>query len=80
VTISRIYVNQRLIRSNVSSGLDEPPLTVKEGKARRFAHEAIIRGTDGTVVAKIVYTGEAMSSGGARCWVETELPVEVTRR
>ena len=70
-----IHVNQHKIRANAKNGTDEPVLTVKTYKENRYAHEAIIRTSDGVEVARVVYSPHKPLSCGARVWVELETAV-----
>lgn len=72
-----IHVNQHVIRKNIKHQTDEPCLTVKTYKENRYAHEAIIRDSEGNEVARIVYRPHKPLSCGARCWIETKLSVDV---
>jgi hypothetical protein len=71
-----IHVNQHIIRKNTKEGTDEPCLTVKDYKDNRYASEAIIRDGAGNEVARVVYRPHKPLSCGARCWIETRLPVD----
>lgn len=72
-----IHVNQHVIRANTKNETDEPCLTVKTYKDNRYASEAIIRDENGKEVARVVYRPHKPLSCGARCWIETQLPVDV---
>jgi hypothetical protein len=72
-----IHVNQHVIRKNTNHQTDEPCLTVKTYKENRYAHEAIIRDNEGNEVARVVYRPHKPLSCGARCWIETQLSVDV---
>ena len=73
-----IHVNQHRIRANVKNGTSEPCLTVKTYKDNRYTSNAIIRDADGNEVARVVYRPHKPLSCGARCWIETQLEVEVS--
>lgn len=72
-----IHVNQHVIRRNTKTGDSEPCLTVKDYKRNRYASQAVIKGPDGAEVARVVYSPHKPLSCGARCWIETQLPVDV---
>ena len=72
--LSRIHVNQHVIKANAKGCCVDPPLTVKDYKSNRKAFEAEIV-VDGRVVAKVVYRPDAPLPCGAKCWVETEYEV-----
>lgn len=70
--ITRIHVNQHVIKSNRKTGANDPTLTVKDYKQNRRAHEVIIHGP-----SRVVYRPENPLSCGAHVWIETESPVDV---
>ena len=74
---TRIHINQHNIRAN-SKGGDLPVVAAKTYKENILGNQAIIRDADGSEVARIVYRPDKPLSCGAKCWVETELPVEVS--
>lgn len=69
---TRIHVNQHNIRSGRG-----PVLTVKDYKRNRKGSTAVIR-MGGMEVARIVYRPQNPLPCGAKCWVETLHPVEVS--
>jgi len=75
-----VHVNQHRIKANKKHGTNEPVLTVKTYKTNDYAHEAIIRDSDGREVAKVVYRPNKPLPCGARCWIETCLEVEITKK
>ena len=62
-----IHVNQHVIRANIKSDQQEPPLTVKTYKDNTYASEAVIYDKDGEVAAKVIYSPEKPLSCGGRC-------------
>lgn len=68
--LTRIHVNQHVIKANAKNGEIEPPLTVKDYLDNRRATEADIV-VNGQVVATIVYRPDSPLSCGAKCWIET---------
>lgn len=72
-----IHVNQHVIKKNHRDGENNPCLTVKTYKSNGYAHEAIIRDSDGKEVARVVYRPDRPLSCGARCWIETQNDVEL---
>lgn len=66
-----IHVNQHVIKANAKGSANQPPLTVKTYKDNRRAHEALIKDSDGNIVAKVVYSPDKPLSCGARVWIET---------
>ena len=67
-----IHVNQHKIRSNTKNKTDDPVLTIKTYKDNTYAHEAILRSKDGTVLGKVIYSPHKPLSCGARVWVELD--------
>ena len=72
-----IHVNQHIIRANNMTRESDPCLTVKTYKDNRYAHEAVIRDSNGIEVARVVYRPHNPLSCGARCWIETTNTVTV---
>ena len=72
-----IHVNQQVLRKNTKLGTHDPCITVKTYKDNRYTSEAIIRDADGNEVARVVYRPHNPLSCGARCWIETNLSVDV---
>jgi len=72
--ITRIHVNQHVIRRNHKTGEREPVLTVKRGRQNTYAHEVEILGP-----SKVVYSPDKPLSCGAKVWIETEASVETKR-
>jgi hypothetical protein len=71
-----IHVNQHKLRANTKNGTSDPVLTVKDYKSNRYASEAVILGSNGKEVARVVYRPHNPLSCGARCWIETQGEVE----
>jgi len=70
--ITRIHVNQHIIKSNTKTGVREPPLTVKNGKTNTRAREVFITGP-----CRVVYRPDNPLACGARVWIETDSKVLV---
>lgn len=75
--LTRIHVNQHIIRENRKEGQMLPPLTVKNYKVNTKAFTAKILDEHGKEVARVVYRPHKPLPCGATCWVETEQTVEV---
>jgi hypothetical protein len=71
-----IHVNQHNIKANAKGG-ELPVLTVKNYKKNRKGNRAVIRNSLGREVARVVYRPYAPLPCGAKCWIETQLEVEV---
>jgi hypothetical protein len=67
-----LHVNQHVIARNRKNGTNDPPLIVRNYKGSKPAHEVVIHGP-----SKLVSRPHNPLSCGARCWVETEAPVEI---
>jgi hypothetical protein len=79
--LTRIHVNQHVIKRNKRKGEREAPLTAKTYKDNRKGHEVRLMIPDFLgeqhVAAKVVYRPDAPLPCGATVWVETDLDVEV---
>jgi hypothetical protein len=68
--ITRIHVNQHVIRRNAKTGEAAPVLTVKAGGSNTYCHSVQILGP-----STVVYSPCKPLSCGARVWIETTAPV-----
>ena len=68
--ITRIHVNQHIIKANAKTGASDPVLTVKTSRENRYASRVRILGE-----SRVVYSPDAPLSCGARVWIETEAEV-----
>lgn len=70
-----VHVFQARIRANIKAAPEDrqPPVIVREGRARRYGNAVEIQGP-----CRIVYSPDAPLSCGARLWIETLAPVVVT--
>ena len=75
--ITRIHVNQHIIKANRTTGDRNPPLTVKDYERNRKATEAVILDQFGDEVARVVYRPDAPLSCGAHVWIETKNGVRI---
>lgn len=73
--ITKIHVNQHVIKRNAKTGDRESPLTVKDYKRNRRAGLAEIYDEHKNMVARVVYQPDKPLPCGATCWVETHLEV-----
>ena len=69
-----IHVNQHVIRANGKSGERNAPLTVKTYKSNTYAHSVEINGP-----SRVVYSPDKPLSCGAKVWIETYAPVEISK-
>ena len=72
-----IHINQHKIKSNAKTGAREPVITTKTYKSNEYGNRVNILDENGNVVASVRYEPDNPLSCGAKCWVETELSVEV---
>lgn len=70
--LTRIHVNQHVLKANRLNGRTDPPITVKSGKTNRKAHLVTIKGE-----SRVVYSPHKPLACGARVWVETNAEVSV---
>ena len=68
--LTRIHVNQHVIKKNRKTGENEPVLTVKNYKSNIYAHSVTVHGP-----SKVVYRPDKPLSCGAHVWVETDSEV-----
>lgn len=65
--LTKIHVNQHIVRRNSKTGERLPPLTVKTYKKNARAYEVAINGP-----CRVVYQPDCPLSCGAKVWIETE--------
>lgn len=70
--LTRIHINQNIIKSNRKTGARDPVITVKQGRGNRYGHAVKINGP-----AEVVYSPDRPLHCGATVWIETEAEVEV---
>jgi len=70
--LTRIHVNQHVIKANRKTGANDPVLTVKTSKGNTYAHTVTIDGP-----STVVYQPESPLSCGATVWVQTTSPVRI---
>lgn len=75
--LTRIHVNQNVIKRNQKRGEREPPLTVKTYKENVKTDYVCIVDDHGKVVAQVVYRPDNPLPCGARVWIETKLQISV---
>lgn len=66
MAITRIHVNQHVIRRNAKTGENEPVITVKRGRTNVYCHSVEIIGP-----SRVVYSPCRPLSCGAKVWIET---------
>lgn len=73
--LTRIHVNQHVIRANAKNGENKPVFTVKQGKTNTYAHSVAINGP-----STLVYRPDKPLSCGAKVWIETRSEVTLEKR
>lgn len=74
--LTRVHINQHVIKRNAKTGEREPCITIKQGKTNTYAHEAILRDDDGGEVGRVVYRPDKPLSCGAKVWIQVSGEVE----
>jgi len=70
--LSRIHVNQHIIKANRKDGESNPPLSIIRGGRTTHHMEIEIKGG-----SKIIYSPQKLLSCGAAIWIETLSEIEV---
>lgn len=72
-TVKRIHVNQHMIRDDRKHGGAQPVISV-------VTSNGVLHGRRVTVVgpSEVIYSPDRPRKCGARVWIETRSPVEVT--
>ena len=70
---SIIHINKNIIQHNAKHGKNLPVCRVQQGKKTRYCSEVSINGP-----SKLVYRPDNPLSCGAKLWIETESPIELT--
>ena len=70
-----IHVNQHKIKSNTKNSSNDPVLTIKTYKSNTYAHEAILKAKDGSILGKVIYSQDKPLSCGARVWIEIDTDI-----
>lgn len=77
--ITRIHVNQQILRRNHKTGERKAVITAKNSKTNRYANRMAIMDSKGKIVAEIIYSPDKPLNCGARCWIETKNKVKIIR-
>lgn len=67
-----IHVHRQVIDRNKKNGTNDPPLIIRRGRKREYAHEVKLVGE-----AKVVYSPHKPLDCGARLWIEAEDAIPV---
>jgi hypothetical protein len=68
--LTRIHINQHVIRRNKATGAAEAPITVKTSEGNTYCQQVEVLGP-----CRVVYSPDKPLSCGARVWIETTSPV-----
>lgn len=75
--LTRIHVNQHIIKRNRKNDSTDPVITVKDYKNNRYAHGVVIKDEHGREVARVVYQPNKPLQCGAEVWIETNNEIEL---
>ena len=73
MAITRIHVNQHVIRANAKNGENNPIFTIKSCGKNTYAHRVRVIGE-----MELVYSPNKPLSCGAKVWIETKGDIVVT--
>lgn len=77
--LTRIHVNQHVIKANNKTGERHPVITVKTAKSNEYGHCVAILDANGNEVARVIYSPDKPLKCGARVWIETKNVVKVVK-
>ena len=73
MAITRVHVNQHVIRANAKHGKNDPVFTIKSRGKNTYAHSVRVIGE-----MELVYAPDDPLSCGAKVWIETKGDIVVT--
>ena len=73
MAITRIHVNQHVIRANAKNGENNPIFTVKSKGKNTYAHSVKVVGE-----MELVYSPNKPLSCGAKVWIETKGDIKMS--
>tara|TARA_R100000935_G_C2802672_1_gene151225 strand:+ start:709 stop:942 length:234 start_codon:yes stop_codon:yes gene_type:complete len=74
MSITRVHVNQHVIRANAKSGENNPVFTIKSKGKNTYAHRVRVVGE-----MELVYSPDNPLSCGAKVWIETKGEIITTK-
>jgi hypothetical protein len=75
--LTRIHINQHIIKRNAKYGENSPVITVKTYDTNEYFHEVAIYCPDcSTETARVVYRPDKPLSCGAKVWIECRTKVQ----
>ena len=73
MAITRVHVNQHVIRANAKNGENNPVFTIKSRGKNTYAHSVKVVGE-----MELIYSPNKPLSCGAKVWIETKGDIVVT--
>lgn len=73
MAITRIHVNQHVIRANAKNGENNPIFTIKSKGKNTYAHNVKVIGE-----MELVYSPDKPLSCGAKVWIETKGDIKMS--
>jgi hypothetical protein len=74
MAITRVHVNQHVIRANAKNGENNPVFTIKSRGKNTYAHSVRVIGE-----MELVYAPDDPLSCGAKVWIETKGEIITTK-
>ena len=74
MAITRVHVNQHVIRANAKNGENNPVFTIKSRGKNTYAHSVRVIGE-----MELVYAPDGPLSCGAKVWIETKGEIITTK-
>ena len=74
MAITRVHVNQHVIRANAKNGENNPVFTIKSRGKNTYAHSVKVVGE-----MELIYSPNKPLSCGAKVWIETKGEIIITK-
>jgi hypothetical protein len=74
MAITRVHVNQHVIRANAKQGKNDPVFTIKSKGKNTYAHSVKVVGE-----MELIYSPNKPLSCGAKVWIETKGEIITTK-
>tara|TARA_R110001599_G_C11844776_1_gene619866 strand:+ start:317 stop:550 length:234 start_codon:yes stop_codon:yes gene_type:complete len=74
MAITRVHVNQHVIRANAKNSENNPVFTIKSRGKNTYAHRVRVVGE-----MELVYSPDNPLSCGAKVWIETKGEIIITK-
>ena len=72
MAITRVHVNQHVIRANAKNGENNPIFTIKSKGKNTYAHSVKVIGE-----MELIYSPNKPLSCGAKVWIETKDNIQI---